>query len=1342
LPPSPQDILTLRERAVVSMYPPPKGRRSASVVTLYIPARVGLGLYTGTGTRPDFEPTGTTLQYSSDQGATIEWGGIMFTKDTGSVDHLYSALVTSIPAVTVPSSGSLIAVTIGNTVGTIGDNAFYECYVLASVTFASPSSLETIGYEAFQDCTTLTSIVIPASVVTIGEDAFVYCYDLASITFEAGSRLESIGESAFYGTALTSIVIPASVETIGPEAFYECYDLETVTFTEGSLLQTIGDFAFRDTALTSIEIPASVETIGESVFSNCDVLASVTFASGSLLGSIGDGAFDSTALQSIEIPASVTSIGVNAFQECDVLESVTFAAGSLLGSIGSAAFSYTALTSIEIPALVTSIGEYAFVDCDDLASVTFASGSLLGSIGDFAFYDTAITSIEIPALVTSIGEHAFEESGLTTVFIANDQLPNIPSPATGVSFYGATVETIYRLTTILQYSSDEGATIEWDGITFTKDTGSSDHLYSALVTSIPAVTLVPSTGLVAVTIGNTVETIGANAFSGCDVLETVTFASPSSLETIGDSAFEYCESLTSIVIPASVVTIGNNAFYDSGLTTVFIANDQLPNIPSPATGVSFYGATVETIYRPTTILQYSSDQGPIIEWGGTTFTKNENLSGYSYTAVVTSIPAVTLSPVVDLVAVTIGNTVVTIGEQAFYDCEDLVSVTFASPSSLLTIGDSAFQYSGLTSIEIPASVITIDEDAFYECYDLETVTFEAGSRLESIGEWAFYDCDALTSIVIPASVETIDYYAFYGCLDLASVTFAAGSRLETIDDGAFDNCEALTSIIIPASVVTIGESAFEDCYNLETVTFASPSSLESIDQYAFRDTALTSIVIPASVASIDPGVFTNSGLTTVFIADEQLPGIPSPANGVWFFGRTVETCIAPLTILRYISDQGPAVDWSGVTFTINENLSDYSYTASVTVTPSVNVPSSTDLISVRIGSVVTSIGINAFHNCTSLQTVTFTEPSSLETIGYAFENCTSLTSIVIPASVTRIENDAFSGCDVLESVTFAAGSLLETIDEYAFYSTAVTSIVIPASVTFIGEDAFDNSGLTTVIIENGQLSGIPSPATGVSFFGAVVTTFIRSPTILQYSSDQGPGIVWSGVTFTKNTNLPNHSYTAIVTSIPGGRVPFSSNLLGVTIGNVVTRIRGGAFYNCTSLETVTFTEPSSLETIGNGAFDSCEVLTSIQIPASVRSIGKYSFIFCYDLASITFEAGSRLESIGEEAFYDCDALTSIVIPASVISIRDLAFYSCDILETVTFAAGSLLENIGNNAFENCNLLTSIAIPPLVTTIGDSAFQESDLTTATMSPATATALSITLPYTGPFRGAPSVTITEA
>jgi hypothetical protein len=130
------------------------------------------------------------------------------------------------------------------------------------------------------------------------------------------------------------------------------------------------------------------------------------------------------------------------------------------------------------------------------------------------------------------------------------------------------------------------------------------------------------------------------------------------------------------------------------------------------------------------------------------------------------------------------------------------------------------------------------------------------------------------------------------------------------------------------------------------------------------------------------------------------------------------------------------------------------------------------------------------------------------------------------------------------------------------------------------------------------------------------------------------------------------------------------------------------------------------------------------------------------LETVTFAEGSVLETIGNYAFRDCDELTSIVIPASVETIGEGAFFSCDVLETVTFAEGSLLETIGDSAFLQCTSLTSIEIPALVTIIGTNAFLQSDLTTATMSSATATALGITLPYAGLFRGAPSVAITEA
>ena len=163
-----------------------------------------------------------------------------------------------------------------------------------------------------------------------------------------------------------------------------------------------------------------------------------------------------------------------------------------------------------------------------------------------------------------------------------------------------------------------------------------------------------------------------------------------------------------------------------------------------------------------------------------------------------------------------GIAVTSIGDQAFYDC------------------------TGLSSVTIPASVTGIGDEAFYRCYNLTTVEFGANSQLTSIGHWAFYDCSNLTSITIPASVTTIGDNAFQYCSSLTTVKFEANSQLTGIGDAAFFYCSKLTSITIPASVTSIGDSAFYECSNLTSVTI--PASMTSIGYRAFYDCSkLTSV---------------------------------------------------------------------------------------------------------------------------------------------------------------------------------------------------------------------------------------------------------------------------------------------------------------------------------------------------------------------------------------------------------------------------------------------------------------------------------------------------------------------
>ena len=310
------------------------------------------------------------------------------------------------------------------------------------------------------------------------------------------------------------------------------------------------------------------------------------------------------------------------------------------------------------------------------------------------------------------------------------------------------------------------------------------------ITALPIQAFYKSTNVENLILPNTLITIGEEMFYQSK-LKTVVI--PANATTIGNSAFEQCASLISIDIPANVETIGTAVFWGcSSLATVTFENgSQLKTIGG---GSSYYGA---------------------------------------------------FSDCTALTSIEIPASVETIEAAAFKGCSSLATVTFENGSQLKTIGGGSSYYgafsdcTALTSIEIPASVETIEAAAFKGCSSLATVTFENGSQLKTIGGGssyygAFSDCTALTSIEIPASVETIEAAAFKGCSSLATVTFENGSQLKTIGGGssyygAFSDCTALTSIEIPASVETIKASAFKGCSSLATVTFENGSQLKTIE---------------------------------------------------------------------------------------------------------------------------------------------------------------------------------------------------------------------------------------------------------------------------------------------------------------------------------------------------------------------------------------------------------------------------------------------------------------------------------------------------------------------------------
>ena len=233
-----------------------------------------------------------------------------------------------------------------------------------------------------------------------------------------------------------------------------------------------------------------------------------------------------------------------------------------------------------------------------------------------------------------------------------------------------------------------------------------------------------------IVIPSSVTSIGEWAFSNCGSLSTIVI--PSSVTSIGDRAFSSCTSLKYISIPKSVIGLNGNPFADWNgklqcLSPNFINEDDI---------------------------LFNKDKNKIISF------RNQNIESYVIPSSVTSIGDWAFSGCSSLSKIVIPSSVTSIGNGAFSDCCSLSKIVI--PSSVTSLGNRAFEdCSSLSNIVIPSSVTSIGNDAFSKCSSLSKIVIP--SSVTSIGEMAFMDCDSLSEIVIPSSVTSIGDSAFYRC---------------------------------------------------------------------------------------------------------------------------------------------------------------------------------------------------------------------------------------------------------------------------------------------------------------------------------------------------------------------------------------------------------------------------------------------------------------------------------------------------------------------------------------------------------------------------------------------------
>ena len=537
--------------------------------------------------------------------------------------------------------------------------------------------------------------------------------------------------------------------------------------------------------------------------------------------------YSNSSIKKVIITEGCTSIGDNAFGYCANLTSIEIP--NSVAKIGEGAFySCSALYSVNIPDGVTSIYGRTFSGCSALAEITIPN--TVSYIGQYAFNGCeSLTTIEIPK--GTIEHFAFENcKNLSTVIIGEGVTKIYLSYG---PFRGCT-----KLNTVVWNAKDAICTSSYYDVY----PGNPFSEIASYITSF--------------TFGENVRNIPSGLCSGMSNLTSITI--PKSVTSVGDDPFNNCSSLTTIVWNAA-----------NGITNI----QTFSNIGKQITSFTFGNS-------------------------------------------VNSIPAYLCYEMSSLTSLTIPNSVTKVGDHAFYNCSSMTSLTI--PNSVTKVGDLAFYNcnsltsfdipnpqaqcgnnilvgaQGLTSMSVPASALNISEasinsvtshlqsltviggevsesgflfithsyrtlqtldlgsatnttladEAFKGCYNLQSLVLP--QNLTEISYMAVADCKNLQSIDIPASVTEISQSAFENCRSLKTITFggqtanapgrfnahsSSNSQLQRIGNWAFYNCHELQNLTIPEGVIEIGDGAFYGCTYLENLSL--PASMQSIGDNTF-----------------------------------------------------------------------------------------------------------------------------------------------------------------------------------------------------------------------------------------------------------------------------------------------------------------------------------------------------------------------------------------------------------------------------------------------------------------------------------------------------------------------------
>jgi hypothetical protein len=710
----------------------------------------------------------------------------------------------------------------------------------------------------------IKSIILPSTIEMIGRNAFG-SNDLTSLNLSACIALISIGDEAFKENNLTDLILPSSLEIIGNEAF-SLNELEKINLNVLTALAYIGSDAFYANPLTDFNIPVNTEFNQIGWKDN----TGITYNGGDMVSdlrltyfvpkpyTLKD--FDVEVSEGIIQSCSYRSVWTNII----IPENLD---GQIILGIDykenyDGVFNNKDIVAIDLPSTIVYIGDNAFIG-NNLTTLDLSTCSALTTIGNHAFRENDLTDLILPSSIEIIGHFAFNNNLLSVLDLsAYTALYYIGSGAfteNSISGFNLPVNTAYDS---LGWKDESGNL--WGG--------------GDLIDNLNLTYIVPKPYIL--TDDDVVVTDGIIQSSSYNIIWT-NIIIPDTLdgqEVIGiadDDQGVFCfKDMTSLILPATIKTIGDGAFSYNFLTNLDLS------VCTKLISIGYRAFCDNELINVN-----MSTCTDIISIGEEAFINN-------------SLNSLDLTSCTELAA---------IGKGAFCN-NSLTSADLSNCTSLTSVSERMFASNKLRKIYLPSTIVSIGKNAF-EFNNLQSIDLSDYKDLIRIGEYAFA-INQIKSLVLPSSIKTISGYAFYSNL-LSSLDLSTCTDLSVIDYWAFSynsisvlnlsGCSSLISINEEAftsneltnldlsgckKLISIGDRAF--FYNkLVSLNLDGCTSLSYIYDSAFYDNELTSIELSAckSLRHIGIRAFSYNYLTSFELPTPDIPGYIL-SNWIDIFGNT------------------------------------------------------------------------------------------------------------------------------------------------------------------------------------------------------------------------------------------------------------------------------------------------------------------------------------------------------------------------------------------------------------------------------------------------------------------------